>query len=185
MRGLVRACHARMGAPLGSHDLEDAIQDACITAWTKQRSFRGESSLETWLYGIARLTLLEHLAGARRRLDQVSSLDSAAQIPADEGPGPASQPDTGIARLVQQSARSAGSTVFNVLKARGVEGLSFREVASRLQRPESSIKSRYYRALPRIRARLEKTWRDVCNVSAGRHRDQRLPDGPESARPEL
>ena len=64
---LVRACHNRMGSPLSTEDLEEAIQETGLAAWRQRASFRGESGVETWLYGIARYTILNQLNQRRRR----------------------------------------------------------------------------------------------------------------------
>ncbi len=63
-------------------DAEDVLQEAFKRALVSASTFRGEGSLRSWLYGIARHVLLESW---RDRIDPRSLVDRA-----DPGPGPES-----------------------------------------------------------------------------------------------
>ncbi len=63
-------------------DAEDVLQEAFKRALVSASTFRGEGSLRSWLYGIARHVLLESW---RDRIDPRSFVDRA-----DPGPGPES-----------------------------------------------------------------------------------------------
>ena len=63
-------------------DAEDVLQEAFKRALVSASTFRGEGSLRSWLYGIARHALLESW---RDRIDLRSFVDRA-----DPGPGPES-----------------------------------------------------------------------------------------------
>lgn len=47
-------------------EAEEAVQDVFLTAWQRASGFRGESSLYTWLYGIAVHKCLQKRRGAGR-----------------------------------------------------------------------------------------------------------------------
>lgn len=160
VRKLVEACHARMGRPLPKDDLDDVVQDAHVAAWRRRMTFRGDSTLETWLYGIARLTLLKHLTRARRRRDLEPPLTHETPIPEVGGPSPGSLADTGISRMIRASLEADGSTSVLIFRAHNLEGQSFREIALGLGRTESAVKARYYRAIPALRKRLARLWHD-------------------------
>lgn len=157
---LVRACHARMGSPLDATDLDDAIQEARVTAWRRLDTFRGDSTLDSWLYGIARLSILKQLAARRRTADRERDIDAARYEP-EVGPGPATRADTAILRIVDDSLGRQGTTVREIVRRKGLEEDSFVEIADDLAMPAATVKTRYYRSLPRIRQLLTRVWRDV------------------------
>ncbi len=163
IRRLVGSCHERMGDPLSWADLEDVVQNVAIKCWQNTAPFRGESSEETWIYGIARLTILEQLRTRRRHNQRrVSGLDGSELDTEEEAPSPDEVAGgTGLARAVEAGLRSAGTTVARIFRAHEVEGMTFAEIGSRLRMSESSAKSRYHRALPRLRERLRTLWHVV------------------------
>lgn len=46
--------------------VDDLLQDTFVTAFKKRGDFAGRSSVETWLYGIARNLCFRHVRGRRR-----------------------------------------------------------------------------------------------------------------------
>jgi RNA polymerase sigma factor (sigma-70 family) len=59
-----------------SADVEDIVQDALLEALRCVERFEGKSSLETWLFGIARNVARHHVADVTRRSRFISSYDS-------------------------------------------------------------------------------------------------------------
>lgn len=155
---LVRACHNRMGRPLNPQDLEEVIQETGLAAWRQRDSFRGESGVETWLYGIARYTILNHLNQRRRRARREDPMPDAAGLVEFEGRNPSSLADTALGRAVRENIREAGATAEMILRSHKLDGLSFVEISENLQMNEATVKSRYYRALPGIKNRLRSLW---------------------------
>jgi RNA polymerase sigma-70 factor (ECF subfamily) len=52
---------------LGHHqNAQDIVQETLITAWRKRESFDGRSTLSTWLTGIMKFKILDHLRSSRR-----------------------------------------------------------------------------------------------------------------------
>ncbi|WP_419190653.1 RNA polymerase sigma factor [Saltatorellus ferox] len=158
---LVRACHNRMGSPLGAQDLEEAIQETGLAAWRQRGSFRGESGVETWLYGIARYTILNQLNQRRRRVRREGPMPSPSEMPEYEGRNPGSFADTGFGRAVRKNLREAGDTAELIIRSHKLDGLTFVEISENLRMNEATVKSRYYRALPGIKSRLQGLWADV------------------------
>jgi RNA polymerase sigma-70 factor (ECF subfamily) len=74
---------ARFAASLGERaDVGEVVQDTCVKAFQAIESFRGESSLRTWLFTIARRLVLDRRrAGARRRAHEVDVEADAAVGP--------------------------------------------------------------------------------------------------------
>src|SRR5688572_25406965 len=68
---LVQRHHARVRLFLGGYlrradAVDDVAQDVFLIAYRRLDSFAGESAVSTWLFGIARRRLLEHLRGEMR-----------------------------------------------------------------------------------------------------------------------
>src|SRR5215472_18214096 len=57
---------AAMGGVTGS-DVDELVQDTFVRAFNSLESFRGESSLRTWLFTIERRLMLDRRRAERRR----------------------------------------------------------------------------------------------------------------------
>ena len=64
-RDLVLLCYRMTGS---LHDAEEAVQETALRAWRARASFRGESSLRTWLHRIATRVCLDQIDRRRRIL---------------------------------------------------------------------------------------------------------------------
>src|SRR5215210_4737600 len=63
---------ARFVSSVGARgDVEEVVQDTFVRAFASLDSFRGESSLRTWLFTIARRLLLDRRRSEKRRGEQV------------------------------------------------------------------------------------------------------------------
>jgi RNA polymerase sigma-70 factor (ECF subfamily) len=52
---------------VGDHQhAEDLVQECLVTAWRKRGTFEGHSTLSTWLFGIMKFKVLDHLRSANR-----------------------------------------------------------------------------------------------------------------------
>ena len=70
---------ARFVASLGAReDVEEVVQDTFVRAFASIDGFRGDSSLRTWLFTIARRLLLDRRRSARRRGEQVEVRENDA-----------------------------------------------------------------------------------------------------------
>src|SRR5919112_2484808 len=70
---------ARFAANLGARDdIEELVQDTLVRAFSSLDSFRGESSLRTWLFTIERRLLLDRRRAERRRREEVGVEENAA-----------------------------------------------------------------------------------------------------------
>jgi RNA polymerase sigma-70 factor (ECF subfamily) len=59
-------------------DVQEVVQDTFVRAFASLDSFRGDSSLRTWLFTIARRLLLDMRRSERRRGEQVEVQDNDA-----------------------------------------------------------------------------------------------------------
>lgn len=143
-------------------DAEDALQDAYLRAWRSIAGFRAEAKLSTWL---ARIVINEALARLRRgRGAQVIPLDGAAENglePMEErmADDPDQQPDRVLMRAELRKLMEAGIDCLpdafrTVFILRAVEEMSVEDVASALDLPEATVRTRLFRARGLLRERL-------------------------------
>jgi RNA polymerase sigma-70 factor (ECF subfamily) len=138
-------------------EAKDALQEAYIRAYRSMGQFRGESALSTWL---SRLVLNE--CGARRRRsarrDNIMPIVSADDV-ADRILGVADsneQPDQALARaqmrdVLERKVSNLPDAFRAVFVLRSVEELSVEEVATILEIPEETVRSRHFRAKGMLR----------------------------------
>jgi RNA polymerase sigma factor (sigma-70 family) len=116
---------------------EDATQETFLKIWRSLAGFRGDSSVSTWIYAIARNTCLTRRRIAAR--DRTFSLDEADAIPSHDTPsGTAADLRAAIARLPARYAR--------VLTLFYLEDRSYLQVALALDLPMGTVKTNLHRA---------------------------------------
>ncbi|MHB8510820.1 MAG: RNA polymerase sigma factor [Actinomycetota bacterium] len=123
-----------------AHHAEDATQDVFLKAFRALETFRGDSSLKTWLYTIAHRTCTDRLRKARLELvtlENISELQSAQTALLER---------TALA-LAIEGLPSDERTAFLLVDVLGLN----REEAARVQDiPASTLKSRLARAHARL-----------------------------------
>jgi RNA polymerase sigma-70 factor (ECF subfamily) len=139
---------------------EDALQETFLAAWRHAGTFRGDSSVRTWLFTIARHSaarLYRRHAGEPERQD-VGTLD---ELGVAAGWGAESNPE---AAAIQQQERAAFRRALDaldpearrVIVLRDLEQLSGDEAAEVLGLTRAALKSRLHRARLRFAAHLRK-----------------------------
>jgi RNA polymerase sigma-70 factor (ECF subfamily) len=134
-------------------EAEDVLQEIFVSAHRKMGSFRGESTLGTWLYRIAVNHCLDHLrsrgarmARATESLDKEEAYEPAAAEPVVPTAISRIDLERAIARL-PEGCRAA-------FVLHDVEGLDHREVAQALGISEGTSKSQVHKARHRLRRLL-------------------------------
>jgi len=159
-RDLVQEHSARLQRFIIKHignttEAEDLAQQAFMEAARSYQTFRGESQLSTWLYGIALNLIRNHLSRApERRYDFVgdSSLeDLAAESTSPEDAVAQSQ----TMRLLQDSLEELPESMRSILLLVGLDNLSYEEAAALLSVPIGTVRSRLSRARAALRERLQ------------------------------
>lgn len=136
-----------------AHDAEDLLQEVFLHAHRKLGSFRGESSLGTWLYRLGMNQCLDHLRGRQSKMGRATdSLDAedAAEVAATAPVVP-----TAISRIDLERAIARlpeGSRAAFLLH--DVEGFEHQEVARILGVSEGTSKSQVHKARMKLRAML-------------------------------
>jgi RNA polymerase sigma-70 factor (ECF subfamily) len=147
----------------GSTDeAEDLLQEVFLQAHRKLASFRGESSLGTWLYRLAVNHCLDFLRGRQARMTRAT--DSLDEEGAAEPAAVAPRVPTAISRLDLERAIARlpdGCRAAFILH--DVEGFEHNEVAGLLGVSEGTSKSQVHKARLKLRAMLSAT-----TVAAGK-----------------
>lgn len=133
-------------------EAQDVAQDTFVRAYRAIGSFRGDSQFYTWLHRIAINTAKNHLVAMKRR-------PPTADIDAEEAGFHDAAPrlrdtDTPERELLRHEVEQAVMRTVNALPKelrqaitlREVDGLSYDEIAQRLQCPIGTVRSRIFRA---------------------------------------
>lgn len=139
----------RMSGSAG--DAEDLLQDVFLLAYRKLGSFRGESSLGTWLYRLAMNHCLDVLRSRQARMgQQTDSLDAETAFE------PAAAPSFGaVNRLdLERAIGQLPPACRAAFLLHDVEGFGHHEVGAILGISEGTSKSQVHKARLRIRSYL-------------------------------
>jgi RNA polymerase sigma-70 factor, ECF subfamily len=122
---------------------EEITQDTMLAVWRGAGSFRGESSVRSWVIAIARRQTRDRLRGRRLRVVDDAFL---ADQPGS-GPGPeATALDRAELAEVTAAIRELAAPHREVLGLAFGAGLSLAEVAGVLEVPVGTVKSRLFAA---------------------------------------
>lgn len=143
-------------------DADDITQQAFVEMSACYDRFRGESKPSTWLFGIARNLIRNHLSRAPERRYAFVSEEELAQEH-DSRADPAARLELVQAiRLLDHSLAALPVDLAEVLRMICAEELSYEEAATQLKLPIGTIRSRLSRArsLLRAQARQQGGWLD-------------------------
>jgi RNA polymerase sigma-70 factor (ECF subfamily) len=142
-----------------SEDARDATQDAFLSCFRHLSAFRGDSAFSTWLHRIAVNACYDAL---RRRRD-TTSLDDR---PIEPAPFPDHADQAGSAIDIQRALSSIPPDFRVVVVMHEIQDMPLEEIASILDVPVGTVKSRLHRG----------------RVSLGRALSIRAPGEPNTAR---
>jgi RNA polymerase sigma-70 factor (ECF subfamily) len=132
-------------------EVEDAMQQAYLSAFAQLDRFRGESRFATWLVSVA---LNEARARLRRRAIRAVRGDEVA-TPAEPPATPESEAAMReLVTLVERAVEALPPAYRTVFVLREVEGLGTAEAAAALAVSEDVVKTRLHRARALLRGRL-------------------------------
>ena len=124
---------------------EDVVQETMIKAWEASDSFRGDSSLRTWVLRIAHNSAIDAL---RRRRDQATAPEDLPETSEGDPDGDPARRAAGRADL-EQLATAMGrldELSRSVVVLREVEGMSYQQIADAVDVPVATVKTRLLRA---------------------------------------
>ena len=142
-------------------EVEDVAQEAFIKAYRALPSFRGDSAFYTWLYRIGINTAKNYLVALGRRAPTTTGFDNeeAEGFEDAEQLRDASTPESElegkeIAATVNRAMDALPADLRTAITLREIEGLSYEEIASVMNCPVGTVRSRIFRARDAIAAQL-------------------------------
>jgi RNA polymerase sigma-70 factor (ECF subfamily) len=143
---------ARFASSTGAdHDIEELVQDTFVRAFASIDSFRGESSLRTWLFTIQRRLLLDRRRAEKRSRRQVSIEESHAVT--EFGALDSVVADEAEAR-VKLAVDKLSPMQKEVFTLRVTAGLSYKEIAEVVGSTEGAARVHYHNALRTVKELL-------------------------------
>ena len=144
---------ARFAASSGEREgIEELVQDTLVRAFASLDSFRGESSLRTWLFTIERRLMLDRRRTERRSRETVpvGDSDSVSEYGAL---------DSLIAEEAQERVRKSldalSPTQREVFTLRVQQGLSYKEIAEVVGSTEGAARVHYHNAVKTVKEFLK------------------------------
>ncbi len=151
-------------------EAEDISQEAFIKAYRALPTFRGDSAFYTWLYRIAINTAKNALVSSKRRpieydldLQDPEQYDMHARLKDSETPEGLLLTDE-IRRTVDGAIADLPEDLRTAIVLREIDGLSYEEIASTMDCPVGTVRSRIFRAREAIDRRL----RPIFDAGLGR-----------------
>jgi RNA polymerase sigma-70 factor (ECF subfamily) len=133
-------------------EIQDVAQEVFIKVFRALPKFRGDSSFYTWIYRIAVNTSKNHLVSKSRRIQNTQlEFEEAESFSNNEDQRNLDTPDAVYARgeLEKTMAKAIDSLPEELKSAivlREVDGLSYEEIAARMDCPIGTVRSRIFRA---------------------------------------
>jgi RNA polymerase sigma-70 factor (ECF subfamily) len=141
-----------LGRYLPQPDIEDVLQRVFYEVWRVHQRYDPNLSLRGWVLGIARKRAIDHL---RKRRDVVVPIESMREITGDDGRETAER--LVWADEVRTALDALPDTQLQVLEMAYFEGYTQRDIATALDIPLGTVKTRTSRGLHRLAALLENT----------------------------
>jgi RNA polymerase sigma-70 factor (ECF subfamily) len=163
---LVRKYQHRIVALIGRYvsdwsECQDVAQDAFMRAYRALGNFRGDAQFYTWLHRIAVNTAKNHLVAQNRRppADDIEAGD-AEQYDVGTRLRDTDTPERELMRqeieqTVMRVVEGLPEELRTAISLREVDGLSYEEIAQRMDCPIGTVRSRIFRAREAIDIELQ------------------------------
>jgi RNA polymerase sigma-70 factor (ECF subfamily) len=142
-------------------EVEDVAQEAFIKAYRALPSFRGDSAFYTWLYRIGINTAKNYLVAMGRRAPTTTEIDAEeaegfqdAEQLHDLNTPENQMMSRQVAETVNQTLGKLPEELRTAITLREIEGLSYEDIASIMNCPIGTVRSRIFRAREAIAGEL-------------------------------
>jgi RNA polymerase sigma-70 factor, ECF subfamily len=130
-------------------DAEDAVQEACVRAWTAFAELRDATKVRPWLYRILRSVLSDALArdGRRRLLVSITRLEDAheALVAGDENALFTEVAERLSSEMVHDALATIPEDFAIAVELHDIDGFKYREIAEIVGVPIGTVMSRINR----------------------------------------
>lgn len=136
-------------------DAADITQQAFVEAARTIASFRGDSKLSTWLFGIAMNMVRNYLSRAPHRVHKFETDESLLSVASSELDPSDSFSQRELLILAEKAFCDLPSEMSEVLGLVAVDEISYQDAADMLAIPLGTVRSRVSRARAVLRAQFE------------------------------
>lgn len=163
---LVRKYQHRIAALVGRYindwsECQDVAQETFIRAYRAIGNFRGDAQFYTWLHRIAVNTAKNHLVAHKRRpptedveIDDAEQFDSGVRLRDSDTPEREMMRQQ-LEQTVVRAVQALPEELRVAITLREAEGLSYEEIAQRMDCPIGTVRSRIFRAREAIDQELK------------------------------
>lgn len=142
-------------------EVEDVVQESFIKAYRALPNFRGDSAFYTWLYRIGINTAKNYLVSMGRRpqvskdieIEDAENFEDGDELRTLETPE-SSLMTKEIAQTVNDTMMALPDELRTAITLRELEGLSYEEIATLMNCPIGTVRSRIFRARETIAEKL-------------------------------
>jgi RNA polymerase sigma-70 factor, ECF subfamily len=142
-------------------EVEDVTQEAFIKAYRALPAFRGDSAFYTWLYRIGINTAKNYLMAMGRRAPTSTEIEAEEAEGFDEGEQLRDINTPESVLLTSEIAKTVNATIEQLpeelrtaIQLREIEGMSYEDIAQRMNCPIGTVRSRIFRAREAIAEQL-------------------------------
>ncbi len=122
---------------------EEVTNDVMVEIWKSAGKFQGRSAVSTWIFSIARHRALN---AVRRKTLPMTNIDDAPE-PQDDREDPlASTDQSTTGDLLRTAIEQLSREHREVIELTFFQGLNYREIATIVECPEGTVKTRMYHA---------------------------------------
>ena len=164
-----RLVHSLEHALNSRDDAMDAAQQAFVSAWKKLSTFRQDAAFYSWIYRIA---VNAAISARRKRRVPTTSLqayvEASGSLPADDNADADPQHRLKTeerVQLVRAALQQLAEEFRQPLVMKEIDDFSYDEIATILEIPVGTVRSRIFRARREITERLQRAFSEDRNGS--------------------
>lgn len=146
---MIRLRHRRLGRAL-DEKLDDLVQDVVLAVWARLDRFTGHANFEAWVWGFVQRITYRQVETYQRRPPR-AALDHARGIAVEDDDLLAS---ADRAAHLQRALGELDPLTRRIVQRRSFLEQTFEDIGKALDMPANSVKTRYYRALGTLGAKL-------------------------------
>jgi RNA polymerase sigma-70 factor (ECF subfamily) len=159
-------------------EVQDVAQETFVRAWRAIGNFRGDAQFSTWLHRIAVNTAKNHLVSHNRRpptadidAEDAEQFESAGRLRDHDTPERELM-RLQVERAVMEAVEALPAELREAITLREAEGMSYEDIAERMDCPIGTVRSRIFRAREAIDERLRPLMDGGLREQAPRERER-------------
>lgn len=142
-----RLCRFLLALHCSQSELDEVCNETFYVVWRKAGSFDGSCRLSTWIFGIARNKVLDSNRSEQRRSSRHADTDMALLPEARLTDAERLE----LSQCLQLALEQLPHEQCAVIEFAFIDGLSYQEIASLMDCPESTIKTRMFHARRKLK----------------------------------